>query len=68
MHVIYSKGSNLECPDALSRLRYDISSEAKHLCDWATRLGIQSEMEEFDVQECFVVTRFGKLRASDTQS
>jgi len=51
MRVVYSKGSNLECPDALSRLRYDISPEAKRLREWAARLGIQSEMVEFDIQE-----------------
>jgi len=62
MRVVYSKGADLECPDALSRLRYDISLEAKHLRDWATRLGSPPEMEEFDIQECFAVTRLGKLR------
>ena len=60
MHVVYSKGSNLECPDTLSRLLYDISSDVKRLHEWAARLGIQSEMEEFDIQECFAVTRLGK--------
>ena len=64
MRVIYSKGADLECPDALSRLRYDMSSEAKHLRSWAARLGIQSEREEFDLQECFAVTRLGRARAS----
>ena len=70
MRVVYSKGSNLECPDALSRLRYDISPEAKRLREWAARLGVQSEMVEFDIQECFAVTRLGKARpspANDTQ-
>jgi len=64
IRVVYSKGSNLECPDTLSRLRYDISLEAKHLRGWAARLGVQSEMKEFDIQECFAVTRLGKAQAS----
>ena len=64
LHVVYSKGADLECPDALSRLRYDISSDAKRLRDWAARLGAQPEMEEFEVQECFAVTRLGKARTS----
>jgi len=64
MRVVYSKGADLECPDALSRLRYEIPLEAKHLGDWATRLGSSPEMEEFDIQECFAVTRLGKLRSS----
>jgi hypothetical protein len=63
MRVVYSKGADLECPDALSRLCYDVSSEAQHLCDWAARLGAEPEMEEFDVQECFAVTRLGTARA-----
>jgi hypothetical protein len=41
MRVVYSKGADLECPDVLSRLRYDISSEAKRLRDWAVRLGAE---------------------------
>jgi len=61
MCVVYSKGANLECPDALSRLCYDISLGAKHLRDWATRLGSPPVMEEFNIQECFTVTRLGKL-------
>jgi len=65
MRVVYSKSADLECPDALSRLRYDISAEAKHLRDWAARLGAQPEMEEFEVQECFAVTRLGKARTSE---
>jgi len=64
MRVVYSKGADLECPDALSRLRYEISAKAERLRDWAARLGIPSEMEEFDVQECFAVTRLGGLRAN----
>jgi hypothetical protein len=67
MRVVYSKGADLECPDALSRLRYDLSSEAKRLRDWAARLGVQSEMEEFDIQECFAVTRLGSARTSAVQ-
>jgi len=66
MRVVYRKGTDLECPDALLRLRYDLSSTTKRLRDRAARLGIQSEMEEFDVQECFAVTRLGKVRASGT--
>jgi len=62
MRVVYSKGADLECPDALSRLHYDISLGAKHLHDWVTRLGSPPEMEEFDIQECFAITRLGKLR------
>jgi len=50
MHVVYSKGADLECLDALSRLCYDISLGAKHLHDWATQLGSAPEMEEFDIQ------------------
>jgi len=64
IRVVYSKGADLECPDALSRLRYDISLEAKHLRDWATRLDSPPEMEEFDIQECFPVIRLGKLRVA----
>jgi len=71
MRVVYSKGADFECPDTLSRLRYDITSEAKRLRDWADRLGTPPEMEEFDIQECFAITRLGRRCASekpDTQS
>ena len=63
MRVVYSKGADLECPDALSRLRYEISSKAKHLRAWAAKLGVEPQMQEFEVQECFAVTRLGKAHA-----
>ena len=68
MRVVYSKGANFECPDALSRLRYEISSKAKHLRAWAAKLGVEPEMHELEVQECFAVTRLGKAHASKSQN
>jgi len=56
MQVVYSKGADLECPDALSRLRYKITSRAEQLCTWTRKLGARPEMEEFKVNECFAVT------------
>jgi len=68
MRVVYSKGADLECPDVLSRLRYEISSKAKYLRAWAAKLGVEPEMHEFEVQECFAVTRLGKAHASKSQN
>jgi len=68
MRVVYSKGADVECPDALSRLRYNISAEAGRLRDWAASLDIPLEMDEFDIQECFAVTRLGRLSANKEQS
>jgi len=68
MHVVYSKGADQECPDTLSRLCYDISLGAKHLRDWATRLASPPEMEEFNIQEYFAVTRLGKLHIDKEKS
>jgi len=56
MRVVYSKGADLECPDALSRLRYEITSRAEQLRTWARKLDARPEMEEFEVKECFAVT------------
>jgi len=67
MRVVYSKGANLECPDVLSRLRYEITSRAEQLCTWARKLGARPEMEEFEVNECFAVTRLGGKQAREVQ-
>jgi hypothetical protein len=57
MSVLYSKGSKIDCPDALSRLQYEVSSRAKVLQEWAQRLGKEPDMDEFEVTEAFAVTR-----------
>jgi hypothetical protein len=57
MQVVYSKGANLDCPDALSRLSYEVSSNASRLQDWATALGKEPDTDEFEVSEAFAVTR-----------
>jgi len=67
MHVVYSKGANLECPDVLSRLRYEITSRAEQLRTWARKLGARPEMEEFEVNECFAVTRLAGKQAREVQ-
>jgi len=67
MHVVYSKGADLECPDALSRLRYEITSQAEQLRTWARKLGASPEMEEFEVNECFAVTRLKGKQAREAQ-
>jgi len=65
--VVYSKVANLECPDALSRLRYKITSQAEQLPTWARKLGARPEMEEFEVNECFVVNRLKEKQAGKAQ-
>ena len=67
MQVVYSKGADLECPNALSRLRYKLTSQAEHLSAWARRLGAKLEMEEFEVNECFAVTRLKAKQAHEEQ-
>jgi hypothetical protein len=37
LNVLYSKGSNIDCPDGLSRLQYDVSSRSQALRDWAAQ-------------------------------
>jgi hypothetical protein len=57
MQVVYSKGANLDCPDALSRLSYEVSANAAHLRDWAASLGKAPGTEDFEVSEAFAITR-----------
>jgi hypothetical protein len=57
MQVVYSKGANLDCPDALSRLSYEISTNAAELREWAAALGKAPDTDKFEVSEAFVVTR-----------
>jgi hypothetical protein len=56
MQVVYSKGANLDCPDALSRLWYEVFANAAHLQQWAAALGKTPDTDEFEVSEAFVVT------------
>jgi hypothetical protein len=65
MNVLYSKGSNIDCPDTLSRLQYDVSSRSKTFRDWAQRLGKEPDTDEFEVTEAFAVTR--SAAAADVQ-
>jgi len=67
MRVVYSKGTDLECPDALSRLRYEITSRAEQLRTWARKLDARPEMEELEVNECFAVTRLRGKQAREAQ-
>ena len=53
MTIHYEKGSDLGCPDALSRLQNRLSSTAQNLHDWAARLRGETEMTEFEVSEAF---------------
>jgi hypothetical protein len=55
--VLYSKGSKIDCPDALSRLRYDLSERSSALREWASRLGKEQDTAKFEVTEAFAVTR-----------
>jgi hypothetical protein len=64
MQVVYSKGANLDCPDALSRLAYEISANAAILREWAEALGKAPDTDEFEVSEAFAVTRSSARRAS----
>jgi hypothetical protein len=57
MQAVYSKGANLDCPDALSRLAYEVSANAARLREWAASLGKAPDTDEFEVSEAFVVTR-----------
>jgi hypothetical protein len=57
MDVLYSKGSKIDRPDALSRLQYEVSSRSQELRDWALRLGKEPDTSEFEVTEAFPVTR-----------
>jgi hypothetical protein len=61
MQVVYSKGTQLDCPDALSRLKCDISAHAAKLRDWATSLGKPHDTAEFEVTEAFAITRSSAL-------
>jgi hypothetical protein len=56
MNVLYSKGSKIDCPDALSTLQYNISDKAKALKDWAKALGKEPDTAEFEVTEAFAIT------------
>jgi hypothetical protein len=56
MSVLYSKGSKIDCPDALSRLQYDISSRAQAFRRWAQSLGKEPDTAEFEVMEAFTMT------------
>jgi len=67
MRVVYSKGADLECRDALSRLRYEITLQAEQSRTWARKLGARPEMEEFEVNECFAVTRLKGKQAREAQ-
>jgi hypothetical protein len=70
MKVAYSKGAQLDCPDALSRLKYDISLQAAALREWAAALGKPHETAEFEVSEAFVITRSaakGNLEVGDNE-
>jgi hypothetical protein len=57
MNVLYSKGSKIDCPDALSRLQYELPSRWQVLRDWALRLEKEPDTAEFEVTEAFAVTR-----------
>jgi hypothetical protein len=57
MQVIYSKGANLDCPDALSRLAYEVSDNAKRFREWAASLGKPHDTAEFEVSEAFIIIR-----------
>jgi len=67
MRIVYSKGADLECPDALSRLQYKRTSQAEHLRAWAARLGSKPRMKEFEVTEYFPVTRLKEKQARERQ-
>jgi hypothetical protein len=64
MQVVYSKGANLDCPDALSRLAYEVSANAARLQEWAAELGKTPDTDEFEVSEPFVVTRSSARRTT----
>ena len=53
MTIHYEKGSDLGCPDALSRLQNRLSDNAQVLHNWAARLRGETEMTEFEVSEAF---------------
>jgi hypothetical protein len=55
MSVLYSKGSKIDCPDALSRLQYEISAKAQALQKWAHDLGKEHDTAEFEVTEAFTM-------------
>jgi hypothetical protein len=65
MSVLYSKGSKIDCPDALSRLRYDLSERSAAFRDWAARLGKEPDTAEFEVTEAFAITRSSRQRQVD---
>jgi hypothetical protein len=65
MNVLYSKSSNIDCPDALSRLQYDVFSRSKTFRDWAQRLEKEPDTDKFEVTEAFAVTR--SVAATDVQ-
>jgi hypothetical protein len=60
MNVLYSKGSKIDCSDALSHLQYDVSSRSQALCDWAARLGKEPDTAEFEITEAFAITRLSR--------
>jgi hypothetical protein len=64
MQVVYSKGANLDCPNALSRLAYEVSANASSLQEWAASLGKTPDTDEFEVSEPFLVTRSSARLAS----
>jgi hypothetical protein len=66
MIVLYSKGSKIDCPDALSRLRFDLSKRLAAFHDWAVRLGKEPDAAEFEVTEAFAITRSSRQRQLDS--
>jgi hypothetical protein len=56
MQVVYSKGANLDCPDALSRLAYEVSENAAKYRSQAAALGKTHDTEEFEVSGAFILT------------
>jgi hypothetical protein len=68
MQVVYSKGADLDCSNALSCLAYEVSANAASLREWAAALGKAPDTAEFEVSEAFAVTRSSTGRASAAQS
>jgi hypothetical protein len=66
MDVLYSKGSKIDCPDALSRLQYHVSSRSQSLREWASRLGKEPDTSEFEVTEAFAITRSSQQALAST--
>jgi hypothetical protein len=56
MSVLYSKGSKIDCPDAFSRLQYEVSAKAQALQQWAHDLNKEHDTAEFEVTKAFAMT------------